>query len=235
MIYVIGDVHGMYSSLCQLYNKILEDIKNTDDPFGNTILFVGDYVDRGHHSKQVLDMLMNFTNSDKLTHIFLMGNHEAMMIEACDKHVLNLGGVWIVNGGYETLKSFSDEDGVDYTTIKLTLSPYIEWMKKNLKIYHETSDYIFIHSGLLRLDSNFSMDTQPAEYLLWGKSDRYRYKNFHKTVVHGHTPTKNKLPLYDANKICVDVGCGKDTDSLACVVLPNFKTEELLIPRFIQI
>ena len=246
MIYAIGDIHGEIKLLNKLFDEILSDIRHQHDS-DNKIIFLGDYVDRGDSSKEVIDFLMDvqqkqdqyFKNLDwfnKLDIIFLWGNHEDMMSKVIDGDE-KMVGTWLYNGGLQTLKSFGlydrtsnpNELFADFDSLK----PYNDWFKENLKLYHVTEDYIFCHSGFIRTDFDISLDAQETS-LLWGRPHKGMYIGYNKTVIYGHTPTNNGIPSIATNQICVDVGCGKFNDSLACVVLPN-TSGELIQPRFMQV
>lgn len=99
MTYIIGDVHGEYGSLLRLREKLPKDAK---------LIFVGDLVDRGRKSKEVIAFVR------KNNHSCVLGNHEDMMIayvKAFEKSYPNLPSIvywnkWIYNGGKETLLSY---------------------------------------------------------------------------------------------------------------------------------
>lgn len=222
MIYAIGDIHGKFDILKRLYELILVDIEeNYDDE--NTIVFLGDYIDRGKQNRQVLDFLMFLQNTPKINHVFLFGNHEDIFINAMenprDKDKVQL---WVQNGGSnfigELTKNYYDFDFFHNT---FPWEYYVRWMKTKTDIYYETDDYIFVHGGLdIR---KTEMHKQYKDYLIWARhTDKDHYKDYNKIVVHGHTP--NYDPVFDRNRINVDTSCyNKQIDGhmLTAVALPN--------------
>jgi serine/threonine protein phosphatase 1 len=229
MLYAIGDIHGRFDLLQKLYNEILDDIKKVDDPFGAQIIFLGDYIDRGPESKQVLDFLMDLSDYDhpNVKHIILIGNHELMMLDSWMGIYDGNFSMWTHNGGVQTLKSF----GLPKEPIRDNpiIEPYAKWIAL-LPTYAMTDDYIFCHSGYF--DPNIPLDDQ-YNSLLWGRPSKGRYIGFHKRVIHGHTPQDGK-PLIDVNRINVDIGCGHPGyNSLCAVVLPHHGCTDADI-RFIQ-
>lgn len=106
MYYAIGDIHGEITLLKSLYSKILTLIEDTHDQ-NPVIVFLGDYVDRGEDSKAVLDFLMDLKDTDTLSHVFIKGNHEDLMIQASEGLKNNNSWpsrVWLQNGGTKTLQ-----------------------------------------------------------------------------------------------------------------------------------
>lgn len=239
MIYAIGDIHGIIDVTKKLFDEILYDIRQVND-VENTIIFLGDYVDRGDYSKEVLDFLMDLQKKndshfyDNLNFVFLLGNHEDMMSSVIDGDE-KMVGTWLYNGGLQTLESFGLYDRINHkmSTDLSVMKPYNEWFKEHLKLYYVTEDYIFCHSGFIRTDFDIPLDAQ-SDNLLWGRPHKGMYIGYGKTIVHGHTPTNNGLPFDEPYRICVDVGCGKFNDSLACVVLPNSAKDYQPI-RYIQV
>src|SRR5579872_2968562 len=124
----IGDIHGAIGAL----HRVLRHLEPTPD---DTLIFLGDYIDRGEDSREVLDYLMDLERSYRC--IFLKGNHEDMFMTAM------AGGpdewsLWLANGGITTLRDFDH-----------VLPPprYLKWLER-LALYHETDDYYFVHAGL---------------------------------------------------------------------------------------
>ena len=135
MTYIIGDVHGEFDSLRILADKFLKDSK---------LIFVGDLVDRGKKSNEVV----NFVKSNN--HLCVLGNHEKMMIEYVrefEKTYPNLPSMvyyhrWIYNGGKQTLLSY-EVIKVDKSDGKLVcledekeevFEEYALWNKKEPKL-----------------------------------------------------------------------------------------------------
>ena len=202
-IFAIGDIHGCYDQLKALVEKIPIDFSR------DTLLFIGDYIDRGPHSAEVVDYLIQLKKRVKEV-IFLKGNHEDML----DKF---LSGddrfTYLLNGGQQTLDSY----------LKKTVQPesfpippdHVEFFK-SLRLYYETEEFIFVHAGLR---PRTPLETQSAEDLLWIRNNFISTKyDFGKRVIFGHTPLKK--PLVEPNKIGIDTGAVYG-NALTCVQLPE--------------
>jgi serine/threonine protein phosphatase 1 len=203
MYFPIGDIHGEYDATARLYDKIVNLVEGGIDPaFGGTIVFLGDYIDRGKDTKKVLDFLMNLKDTDNLKHHFLMGNHEEFMLHCrYNPNDQQTAWQWLKHGGRETLEAFNADlqdlhDGV--------LDNYIEWMIKLPLMLHDP-DYVFVHAAI---DPNIKLEGQLRERCLWHfEENPMKYTNYRKIVVHGHM-TKKEGPIIDIpnNRIWMDVG-----------------------------
>ena len=210
-IYAIGDIHGQLYKLKGLIEKL---------PIDDTcqLVFVGDYIDRGEYSFEVIEYLINLYK--RYNCVFLKGNHEDLFMN------FMLGesdDMFVCNGGDSTIQSYKN-NGYD-------ISQFIEYQRRNLPIthvnfykslknYYETDDYIFVHAGLL--PKNIPLSEQPVDMLLW---ERYDFINsdfdWGKKVIFGHTPNREILNMH--NKICIDTGAYYEGGKLTCVVLPEEK------------
>lgn len=209
MIYAIGDIHGMFEKLYDLYASILTDIEETEDK-KNIIIFLGDYVDRGADSRVVLDFLMQLKDTDILTHVCLMGNHECMMINAYNGKNVEL---YLNNGGDETIKSFGC-DLIEQFSNNEDFKKYITWCE-NLPSIYVNGMYVFVHAGF---NPKFSPEMQHKETLLWKRNKSGEYDNCVYTVVHGHTPITD--PFIGLKEINVDTGAFIEFNQLTAVRLP---------------
>ncbi|MCT7595617.1 metallophosphoesterase [Aliarcobacter butzleri] len=196
-IYIIGDVHGCYKSLLAL----IEQFPNKQN---SKIVFVGDLIDRGSNSCEVVKFIMD-NNYD-----CVKGNHEEIFLEYApskENEDLSDSKYWLFKcGGEQTLKSYTSKDEYykQYDFIK-TLPLYLEY-----KDYKTTDNrYLVVsHSAVGKVwdkrDSKDKFDIEDFENQLLYK----RYKQFdNKDIfnVYGHTPrSEAKLTSFDAN---VDLGC----------------------------
>ena len=167
-IYAIGDIHGRFD----LLEKALQAIAR-DSGGSATTVFLGDYIDRGPQSSDVVERLTRGPDRADDRWICLKGNHEAMAVEACrNGHNRRL---WLENGGMETLESFG---GAIPGTV-------LEWFDR-LPICHQTERHFFVHAGIL---PGVPLDAQDEETMLW---IRHRFlddaRDHGKHIVHGHTP-----------------------------------------------
>jgi len=207
-IFAIGDIHGCISQLDKLLAQL--DIDAGED----TLLFIGDYIDRGPDPKGVIDYIIDIRKNVRNV-VCLSGNHEDMFLNYC------LDGrdedLYMSNGGMRTLASYGFmREGTE----ELILPDSHREFFTTLRTYYETDDYIFVHAGLR---PGVPLDRQDREDLLWIRfefiSSPY---DFGKTVVYGHTPVSLNKPLIDKNKIGIDTGAvfgGR----LTCIELPEMK------------
>ena len=127
----IGDIHGCVHTLKDLLNRVSYS-SQTD-----TLVFIGDYIDRGYFSYEVVDMLIKLQHQvgkDKV--VCLRGNHEQMAIDAYRHGDYPL---WYRNGGHTTEYSF-EKNGQD-------LANAISWFE-TLPLVYDTPEIIFCHAGL---------------------------------------------------------------------------------------
>lgn len=223
MYYAIGDIHGRYDLLVGLYDMIIEEINNNPDVvFGDTIIFLGDYIDRGPQAKEVLDFLMTRENTNELNHLFLLGNHEEFMVycrrNPKDQNTLHQ---WLFHGGEQTLEAFGKTAKQLYHG---HLDDYIEWLEKLPVIAHD-ADYVFVHAAI---DPHLPLNGQRRNDCLWAFETRpHAYKHFNRIVVHGHiTRMENNEFINEAlvdipnNRIWLEVGA-VFSNTLAAAVLPQ--------------
>lgn len=197
-IFAIGDLHGCFSHLNHLLNKFT--IGQND-----TLLFLGDYIDRGPDSYEVVETILRLRS--KLAKVIcLKGNHEQMYLDylqGTDQ------GLFLSNGGNYTLQSY-EKNGWKYP------SPEHMAFFSSLKLYYETDDYIFVHAGLR---PNVPLQNQNPEDLLWIRNRFHASPNtWNKTIVFGHTPFPE--PYTREGKIGIDTGACMG-GVLTCVELPG--------------
>jgi serine/threonine protein phosphatase 1 len=166
----IGDIHGCFTALTALWGIV----QPSDD---DTIVFLGDYVDRGPESRQVLDCLAH--EALKPNRIFLRGNHELMMLSAADNPFR--AESWRSCGGLETLMSYGVRSGYDWPS-KI---PAAHWAFLQRTIpYYETANHIFVHGCL---DPHLDLDRQLEDMLYWQTFEQLLPHKSGKKVVCGHT------------------------------------------------
>jgi len=220
MYFPIGDIHGRYDLVRKLYDKVVAEINTGVDPVnGGTIVFLGDYIDRGPESSKVLDFLMSLEDVSgdiPIKHMMLRGNHEAMMVH-CRYHPEDIGylHMWLSNGGDKTIDSFgvSMQDIVDGA-----LDNYIAWINNRPIIAHDDY-YIFVHAGF---NPFYPLDNQDENCCLWDfEQDHAAYKRVGRVIVHGHMVMASG-PIIDLpnNRIWMDVGAVW-TNRLCSVGLPE--------------
>lgn len=216
--FAIGDIHGHH---LELFNLIYAIAPSKDD----TLIFLGDYVDRGPDSMAVIDEIIALQGVCQV--IMLKGNHEVFMVNALTTENLksrhNSTNSWMQYGGIETLQSYglvpyeflAQQLLSDKPTAKLDIPNAIRKhisLIQTLPIYHITDTHIFVHASP-KLD--IDIEDQDEEYLLWRKTSKrdaalnYVHKSG-KTIICGHTDQEDGMPkkLSDKN-IVIDSGCYK--------------------------
>lgn len=205
-IFAIGDIHGCLDKLKELMPKMGIDYQN------DTLIFIGDYIDRGEHCREVVDYIIRL-KSDYKKVICLRGNHEDMFaryLEGVDEDMhLNIGGM-------STLHSYgiSLSDNIEKRKRKIpaTHRTFFE----SLLPYYETENYIFVHAGL---KPGLPLKEQTMNDMLWIRHEFIDSKeDFGKIVVFGHTPLFS--PLIKKNMIGIDTGAVYG-GNLTCVELPK--------------
>jgi serine/threonine protein phosphatase 1 len=201
-IFAIGDIHGCFDKLIALMDIIDVDLDR------DTLVFIGDYIDRGSQSKEVVDYLIDLSGQSGNV-VFLKGNHELMLEEYLNG--TNQFG-FLVNGGLETLRSYANGGPSEETNpIPRTHLDFF----RDLRIYYETDQYIFVHAGL---KANVPLEEQNEWDMLWIREEFiYSDFDFGKRVIFGHTPFEK--PIVFDNKIGIDTGAVYG-NKLTCVELP---------------
>jgi serine/threonine protein phosphatase 1 len=189
---VVGDIHGMLS----LATKIVEEIDRAASESKlscQKIIFVGDYIDRGEESRQVLNFLRDLQQKDPDRYICLRGNHEQMMLDFLDDPE-KFGGRWLRNGGLQTLASFG-VGGVTASSAGDVLAKardsLLECLPKGLETWiHElpftwqSGNVLVAHAGA---DPNCPVTDQHEHSLIWGHRDFLtKHRQDGQWVVHGH-------------------------------------------------
>jgi serine/threonine protein phosphatase 1 len=218
-IYAVGDVHGRVDLLERLYDLIQDDRKQ--HPVAKTMeVMLGDYVDRGPRSRDVIDWLLKGPNlSDK--RICLRGNHELMMQAFLDD--ASVIGSWGQYGGLETLHSYglkfrlpiAEEAHQEIQAQLRDVLPaaHVEFLK-SLRPSASAGEYFFAHAGV---NPAKPLSEQVGDDLYWIREPFLGWdRPLEKIVVHGHTPVEEPEVL--VHRIGVDTGAYV-TGRLTCAVL----------------
>jgi Calcineurin-like phosphoesterase len=217
-IYAIGDIHGRADLLDEVLSRIDADLAT--DPVAIAIeVFLGDYVDRGPSSREVIDRLL--VRNRTFRSIFLKGNHEVLMT-AFASNPLVLEN-WQRFGGLETLMSYGIEPSIEAdagtqgrlaAAFDRALPHAHRQFLANLKPSFTCGDFFFVHAGVR---PGIALAKQREEDLLWIREEFLLCEeDFSKMVVHGHTPVM-KPEIY-SNRINIDTGAYA-TGRLTCVKL----------------
>jgi len=214
-VVAVGDVHGRLDLVEMLWHQI-DAASRLSSARQRTLIFVGDYIDRGMHSAELIDRLLEgFPGFET---IYLKGNHDETLLQFLTDPTI--GEVWRNFGGLETLRSY----GVSHTPGKSwsqTRSEFADAIPrshvdffKNLKLHASVGDYLFVHAGL---KPRVPLEDQRETDLLWIREEFLESTaNFGRIVVHGHTPTET--PDIRPNRIGIDTGAYM-TGTLTALVL----------------
>jgi serine/threonine protein phosphatase 1 len=205
--YVIGDVHGRLDLLEQLLAQIERD--RTERPPGRVLLvFLGDLIDRGPHSAQVVERLRNYSAPGVRT-VFLLGNHEDVLLRILDGDA-SLIPSWLRFGGSESLESYGADPrkiarSADAEALRLIREAIPVEQVEFLKSLADTcrfGDYLFVHAGIR---PGVPIDEQLQSDLRWIREPFLLDETDHGcVVVHGHTISPEVEER--ANRIGIDTG-----------------------------
>lgn len=193
-IVVIGDIHGCCHTLVTLLTQVNLNT-NTD-----RIVFLGDYIDRGLYSKDVIRTIRELQEAmPEGNCTCLRGNHEQMAIEFDGSTDL-----WEANGGYATMWSYRDDHEQFVSDVKWFMT---------LPFAAQDSNHIYAHAGL----SYPLLDDCTPFDLLWDRSwlKAPTLLKREKPVVFGHTPFRDIAYLPNGD-IGIDCGCG--SGGMLCAV-----------------
>ena len=209
--YAVGDIHGRADLLALLLDR-LEAAADADRGAGGEpiVVFLGDYVDRGPQSAQVIDLLLS-GRPRGFVRRFLRGNHEQAMLAFMADPLPHRA--WLMQGGSETLLSYGvtppapvyalEADWLEVAAqLRAAVPPVHIAFLEGLERFAEYGDYAFVHAGV---DAARPLHAQAEADLYW---IRERFLNsrrrFSHLVVHGHTPAER--PYADQRRIGVDTG-----------------------------
>lgn len=210
LIYAIGDVHGCLDALKALEDRIVADAADTAGD--KWIVMLGDYVDRGPHSAQVLDHLTSRPPKG-FSRICLRGNHDEAMLAAIeDARAIDTWAAWGIEA---TLASY----GLNASQIAEVTAPgrasarqqllqayipdeHIDFLR-NLPVILTVPGYVFVHAGLR---PGVDLSRQTDRDLMWIRREFLDADHdFGAMVIHGHTPVD--VPELTPYRASIDTGC----------------------------
>jgi serine/threonine protein phosphatase 1 len=227
--YAVGDVHGEARRLDELLRFIAEDAARVGGD--NQIIFLGDLIDRGPFSREVVERAVQLTQSGAAQAV--MGNHEEMLLNAYDSTSRNTFATWNLNGGDSALMSYERANGERTDWRESIDRDHVKWLRAlPTMIRDEQRRLVFVHAGI----DPWRFPECPDGVRLWTRSDVFfetqhwppleELENI--TVVHGHTPTDDFEPEIVPRRINVDTGACFG-GPLTCVVLARD-----MPPRFLR-
>ncbi|WP_119680484.1 metallophosphoesterase family protein [Indioceanicola profundi] len=220
-IYAIGDIHGRSDLLDLLMRRISADARTAARGLQHTLVFLGDYVDRGQDSAGVLERL-SAGPPPGFGMVCLRGNHEAVMQRFLTDH--SVGPAWLSFGGVETLASYGIRPRPDLdqerwlpiarSELARTLPQPHHAFLQGLRLHLRVGGYLFVHAGIR---PGVKLERQKPEDLLWIRDAFLDSTARHgMTVVHGHTVVRE--PEVRPNRIGIDTGAYA-SGRLTCLVL----------------
>ena len=178
----IGDVHGCLKALKNLLNQV-------DPQSEDTVIMLGDYIDRGPDSKGVIDYLLNWEWKASL--VYLKGNHELIMKHALQSKLHS--DHWKEVGGQATLDSYGGD---------LEKVPEAHWdFMDGARYFYETEEFIFVHGGL---NPRQPLLDQNQEEICWLRFRDAKPHKSGKLIICGHTVQKKGWPTDKGFAICID-------------------------------
>jgi len=205
-LYSIGDIHGRLDLLEELHELIRADAAGFEGR--KAVVYLGDYIDRGSQSRQVIDRLIE-QPLEGFEAIHLMGNHEQAMLDFLSHP--EAAAAWLGFGGQVTLLSYGAGLG------RIQLARQVEVLRDELeeklppshleflascRPMHVEGNYCFVHAGIR---PGLPLDQQRPEDLMWIREEFIRSTAVHShIVVHGHSITEEVEWM--PNRIGIDTG-----------------------------
>jgi serine/threonine protein phosphatase 1 len=185
----IGDIHGCNAALLRLLAVV-------QPTASDQLIFLGDYIDRGPASRQVIDSLLRLKAT--CSPVFVRGNHEVMILEARESFLK--ADIWQSYGGLETTFSY----GANYKQDWASAIPESHWafLEQTVRFF-ETERHIFVHACL---DPELELPAQPDWLLFWEFFDRMQPHKSGKRVICGHSPQRSGLIKDLGFAVCIDTG-----------------------------
>jgi serine/threonine protein phosphatase 1 len=193
----IGDIHGCLDAL----NALIDAIQPSQE---DTLVTLGDHIDRGPNSRGVLDRLLVLAEQCRL--VPLQGDHEEMLLEALDDS--NTLSRWLRCGGVETLYSYGWSPDRNRRRLEDWIPKHHREFLAGSQPYCETDTHLFVHAGFL---PQLPMDQQPGAGLRWRVTDA-RSAVSHlsgKVAIVGHTAQQSGDVLDLGFLVCIDTNCAR--------------------------
>jgi serine/threonine protein phosphatase 1 len=192
-IFAIGDIHGCPDEL----ETLLEAVRPGK---GDTLCFLGDYVDRGPASRDVVDLLLELAKG-RAECVFLRGNHEDMLLDFVGRGG-RFGEAYLENGGSTTLRSYGLAPRRDPDLDQMLPAEHLEFFE-NLQLVWDVGRSFCVHAGVR---PTLPLDEQREEDLMWIREDFFgRSHSYGKVVLYGHTP-RRAVEIAPPYRIGLDTG-----------------------------
>lgn len=208
LVYAIGDIHGRADLLEQLLDRITVDAAGHAGPA--SLILLGDYVDRGEQSREVIDLCLDRVSTWPGEVVFLKGNHEDALLSFLDNPAD--GDAWLGYGGLATLMSYGvgavrehmppeelTRAGEDFAAA--LPAAHLKFLA-DLQLSHRIGDYFFCHAGM---DPLTVPERQVPHVLMWGTGQEDLDMSAQPlTVIHGHYV--HSEPVQQPKRISIDTG-----------------------------
>lgn len=200
----ITDIHGELNKL----ESVLSKIKTQSD---DIFVFMGDYIDRGPNSKDVVDRIIEQANYNRC--VYLIGSHEYALLHASTDEYYQF--LFENYGGPSTVKSYGSFNNI--------FKVHGEFFR-NLQFYYLTDKYLFVHAGI---NPFYSLEEQSETDLVYIRNKFiYSKHNLPQIIIFGHTEFDE--PYVDEYKIGIDLGCGKYPAAPLCALILDGDKKEFV-------
>ncbi len=220
-MYAIGDIHGRADLLAELHRRIRNDSQGAPARVSCTVVYLGDYIDRGLNSKEVIDLLLD-APLEGFDSVHLKGNHEDALLRFLEDP--SFGPEWFAIGGDATALSYgvripkglSTSQRFEHVWSDLPRripDRHLEFLS-GLELKYQVGDYVFVHAGIR---PGVALDRQDPADLMWIRDEFLEAEeDYGKVIVHGHSP--NRRPDIHDHRIGIDTGAYV-TNVLTCLVI----------------
>lgn len=201
----IGDIHG--------YTKPLRVLLDEVAPcFADTVVFLGDYVDKGPDVAGTIDLLLGLRSQTNC--IFLRGNHDQMLLEVLQDR--SKVGIWESLASQHPLRSYGS--GANEEVIELVPPEHVSFLADECRDYWENQSFICVHGGIR---PHLSPAEEDGEHLHWMTLSLAAPHLSGKTVICGHSSQASGRIANLGHTICIDTGIAKG-GNLTCLDLGDF-------------
>jgi len=205
---VIGDIHGCPHTLLALLEQVASQAE--------TIVFLGDYVDRGPNSKKVVSTILSLQESSTPRIVPLMGNHDFLFMQYLMGEDTS---VFLQVGGIQTLESYGLTPNSSQDEIVEKVPRSHRAFFQRLPLWWQNEHAIYVHAGL---EPGRHLSQQTSQWCLWAREQFFQKKtDFGKPVIFGHTIFDE--PFITPSCIGIDTGAVFD-GFLTALLLPSMKT-----------
>ncbi|MBY0335072.1 MAG: serine/threonine protein phosphatase [Acetobacteraceae bacterium] len=198
-VYAIGDVHGCADRLRALHRVVLDDLAAR--PARATLIHLGDLIDKGPDSAGAIEAVLALPA--ELPVVNLMGNHEDTLLQALAGDRPSVTDFRDF-GGREALASWGLDRFSDPPAWREGIPAHHQDFLRRMPLRHAAGRYVFVHAGLR---PGIALSDQRRDDLLRIRRDFLESQaDFGAVVVHGHTPTRDRLPELRQNRLNLDTG-----------------------------